>query len=80
MEKEIYELLIKEINLLRTVLDQVNPAWEIETLKEFSDTNGVLTDSVCLPIRAAINYISHKEGITLSNLKSEQPAIKKPAD
>lgn len=71
MEKEIYELLSKEIDLLKTVLDQVNPAWEVETLNEFSDTNGVLTDSVCLPIRAVINYISQKEGITLSNLQSE---------
>lgn len=71
MEKEMYELFIKEINLLRTTLDQVNPNWEIGMLKEFSDTNGVLTESVCLPIRAAISHICQKKDITLSNLKSE---------
>jgi hypothetical protein len=71
MEKEVCELFIKEINLLRKTLDQVNPNWEIETLKEFSDNNGVLTESVCLPIRAAINYICQKEDLSVSNLKSE---------
>lgn len=71
MEKEMYELFIKEIDLLRTTLDQVNPNWEIETLKEFSDNNGVLTASVCLPIRASINHICQKDDKTLSNLKSD---------
>lgn len=71
MEKEISELFIKEIDLLRTTLNQVNPNWEIETLKEFSDTNGILIESVCLPIRAAINHICQKEEIKISNLKSE---------
>lgn len=71
MTDENYELLIKELNFLRTVLDQVNPNWEIETLKEFSDTNGLLTDSVCIPIRAAINHISQNEGIIVSSLKSD---------
>lgn len=67
----MYELFIKEINLLKTTLDEVNPNWEIEMLKQFSDTNGVLTESVCLPIRAAINHICQKEGIALLNLESE---------
>lgn len=71
MTDENYELLIKELNFLRTVLDQVNPNWETETLKEFSDTNGLLTDSVCIPIRAAINHIFQNEGIIVSSLKSD---------
>ena len=71
MTNEIYELLINELNLLRTALDQVNPNWEIETLKEYSDANGLLTDSVCIPIRAAINHIFQNEGIIVSSLKSD---------
>jgi hypothetical protein len=62
MDTKFENVLKTEIELLKSVLDEINPNWEIETMKALqTDENGLISESVCLPIRAAIILISPKE-------------------
>ncbi|NJM53606.1 MAG: hypothetical protein HC846_09575 [Blastocatellia bacterium] len=59
-EKEVLNILENEIKILKQLLFEVAPDWEQKTLEQFSNEDGFIVKSVCLPIRAAINLIKDK--------------------
>ncbi len=55
--KQTLEKLNSEIKELQEMLDEVNPTWLVEMLREHTDENGLISESVCIPIRAAIKLL-----------------------
>ena len=60
-ETKILKSLESEIDLLRQALDKIEPDWERQTLGQFADEKGLISESVCLPIRAAVNLLTRSE-------------------
>jgi len=53
-DSQIVEKLQNEISELKKTLNEIYPNWFDDTIRDYSDSNDIVSESVCIPIRAAI--------------------------
>lgn len=55
-DNQTLEKLQNEISYLEEILSEINPNWFDDTIREYAE-NGIVSDSICVPIRAAIKLL-----------------------
>jgi len=60
-QEEIIKTMSGEIKLLEDTLDEINPNWFNETISGFTDADGMLSASVCVPVRCAIKLLKEQK-------------------
>jgi len=56
-DTQAQQILQKEIEELKTVLDEKYPNWFDDTIRDFTDYQDEIRAAVCIPIRAAIKLL-----------------------
>lgn len=56
-DNQTLEKLQEEISFLKETLDKIYPNWFDDTIRDYADLDGTISESICIPIRAAIKAL-----------------------
>lgn len=59
-KQQIINTLLMETALLQKEVEAIQPGIILETLKDYSNEDGIITEDICIPIRAAIKLLKKR--------------------